>query len=346
MEVPMSRRPKALSFVPGFLLLLLHSTAFGSSYKAAGHYAVGNHPVAIAAGDFRGDGRVDLVVANSGSKTVSVLLGNGDGTFGKAAEFAIGVEPAALAVTDFNGDGRVDIVVADARGENLSVLLGNGDGSFEAHIEVGSIQAPADLMSRMQPQSTYRSGRQTTSAVFADFNGDGLLDEAVAMSGRNMVSVLLNINEESAGSINLIKNGGFETGSLLPWYQGRDGCSGTCKNWAVLRTDPKQGHFDAGDQGNIELRQDFAATPTSSIASVTFYLRHPAGAVIAAIDFFYSNGDDDEYAVDTTDSDWDSFNVTADLISGEELSGFSIWGYSGPSPQTTYVDAVAIVASN
>jgi hypothetical protein len=345
----MSRRRAGLSVVPGFLLLLLHSTAFGSSYKAAGNYAVGERPVAIAAGDFTGEGRIDLAVANAG-RTVSVLMGTGDGTFSKAAEYDIGVVPGRLIVGDFNGDGRADIIVADDSGIKFSVLLGSGNGNFEAHIEMGAGQVPAELASRLQPQTAYRSGTQTASVVSADFNGDGQMDQAVAMSGRNMVSVLLNVSaergEESAGSVNLIKNGGFETGSLLPWYQGRDGCSGTCKNWAVLRTDPKQGHFDAGDQGNIELRQDFAATPTSSIAGVTFYLRHPAGAVIAAIDFFYSNGDDDEYAVDTTDSDWDSFNVTADLNPGEELSGFSIWGYSGPSPQTTYVDGVAIVASN
>jgi hypothetical protein len=341
----MSRRREGFKLVVGILLLVLSSAAFGSSYKAAGNYAVGKRPVAIAAGDFTGDGRIDLAVANAG-KTVSVLMGTGDGTFGKAAEYDIGVVPGRLIVGDLNGDGRADIIVADDSGTRFSVLLGSGSGSFEAHIEMGAGQVPPELASRLQPQTAYRSGTQTASVVFADFNGDGQVDEAVAMSGRNMVSVLLNITEESAGSINLIKNGGFETGSLLPWYQGRDGCSGTCKNWAVLRTGPKQGHYDAGDQGNIELRQDFADTPTSSITSVTFYLRHPAGAVVAAFDLFYSNGGDDEYSVVTTDSNWDSFNVTADLNSGEDLSGLSIWGYSGPSPQTTYIDVVGIVASN
>jgi hypothetical protein len=68
--------------------------------------------------------------------------------------------------------------------------------------------------------------------------------------------------------------------------------------------------------------------------------------VVAAFDLFYSGGGDDEYSVVTTDSNWDSFNVTADLASGEDLTGLSISGYSGPNPQTTYVDAVGIVASN
>lgn len=346
----MSRGRERFGLVMGILLLAISLNAFGSDYKAAGNYAVGNRPVAIAAGDLTGAGRIDLVVANGGGKSVSVLLGKGDGTFGKAAEYEVGVVPASLMVADFNGDGRADIVVGDAAGKNLSVLLGSRTGSFEAHVEMSAAQVPAELTSRLQAPVAYRSGTQTAVAVFGDFNGDGRMDQAVAMSGRNMVSVLLSVSgessEESAGSVNLIKNGGFETGSLSPWFQGRDGCSGTCKNWQATHTEPRQGNYDAGDQGNIELRQNFPATATSSITSVTFYLRHPAGEVVAAFDLFYSGGGDDEYSVVTTDSNWDSFNVTADLASGEDLTGLSIWGYSGPNPQTTYVDAVGIVASN
>jgi hypothetical protein len=344
----MSRRSEGLTIVLSFLLMIVNSTAFGSSFKAAGNYAVGNHPVAIAAGDFKGDGKVDLAVANSGSNTVSVLLGNGDGTFGRAADYKLGIAPAALVVADFNGDGRSDIVVRDMAGTKISVLLGNGNGSFEAHMEMGIDQVAPELLSRLQAQPGYSSGKQSASVVFADFNGDGQLDEAVATSGRNLVSVLLNVTEVSTGVINLIQNDSFETGSLSPWSQGRNFCSGACKVWAVLATEPRLGQDDAGSEGNLEMRQDFAATPTSSILQVSLWVRHPSGFEPTAVDFFYSDGADDEFLMFTSDSSWDSFDFTTDLAAGKSLSGFSVWGFGSSNIATpvTYVDGVVIGARN
>lgn len=342
----MSRAHQGITVVLSFLLLTISSAAFGSSFKAVGNYAVGNHPVAIAAGDFNRDGKVDLAVANNASKTVSVLLGNGDGTFGKAADYEIGVAPGTLVIDDFNGDGRADIVVADADGSKISVLLGGGDGSFGTHIEMSASQVSPEVLKLLRPQPVYRSGTQSSSVVFADFNGDGQMDQAVAMSGRNLVSVLLNVSEIGSGYINLIENGGFETGSLAPWYQARDGCSGTC-DWAVLTVAPARGLYDAGDEGNMELRQDFAATDTGTIAHVVLSIRHPQGAINSSVDFFYSNGDDDEFSAFTTDSGWDSFDLTSDLSAGQTLDGMSVWGYvGGIGAPITFVDEVAIIASN
>ena len=69
----------------------------------------------MAVGDVNGDGKPDLVVANDGSNTVSVLLGNGNGTFQAQQTFATGTEPNSVAVGDLTGDGKPDIVVANAR---------------------------------------------------------------------------------------------------------------------------------------------------------------------------------------------------------------------------------------
>src|SRR5436190_24156042 len=66
----------------------------------------------LAAGDFNGDGKVDLIVANAGSNNVSMLLGNGDGTFQAALTFAVGDHPQFVAVGDFNGDRKLDAAVA------------------------------------------------------------------------------------------------------------------------------------------------------------------------------------------------------------------------------------------
>ena len=93
---------------------------------------VGSAPVAIANADFNGDGIPDLAVLNRSDGTVSVLLGNGDGSFTQApgSPINLGGSLAAVAVADFNGDGRPDLAVADSAASTVSVLLGQGDGSF------------------------------------------------------------------------------------------------------------------------------------------------------------------------------------------------------------------------
>ncbi|TMH84044.1 MAG: VCBS repeat-containing protein, partial [Betaproteobacteria bacterium] len=89
-------------------------------------FAVEAHPTFVAVGDFNGDRVQDLAVTNFDSNTISVLLGNGDGTFRAAPTVAAGANPFAVAVGDFNGDGKLDLVVADDGSNTVSVLLGNG----------------------------------------------------------------------------------------------------------------------------------------------------------------------------------------------------------------------------
>jgi hypothetical protein len=82
----------------------------------------------VAVGDFNGDGKADLAVANYSDHSVSVLLGNGDGTFQTHVDYATGSGPDSVAVGDFNGDGKADLAVTNDYA--VSVLLGNGDGTF------------------------------------------------------------------------------------------------------------------------------------------------------------------------------------------------------------------------
>src|SRR5207249_1658851 len=93
--------------------------------------AVGVTPFAVVSADVNGDGRGDLITANAISNDLSVLLGNGDGSFGEAQSFATGGTPFAVVVADLNGDGSADIATANASTNDVSVLLGNGDGSFQ-----------------------------------------------------------------------------------------------------------------------------------------------------------------------------------------------------------------------
>ena len=76
-------------------------------------FPAGDSPRSVAVGDFNGDGILDLAVANRYQNTVSVLLGQGDGTFLPAQSYAAGIYPRSVAVGDFNGDGKPDLAVAN-----------------------------------------------------------------------------------------------------------------------------------------------------------------------------------------------------------------------------------------
>src|SRR5437773_8160368 len=95
------------------------------------------YPQSIAVADLNGDGKLDLAVANEGydSSTVSVLLGNGDGTFSTPRDFAAGNSPGSVVAGGFNGDDKLDLAVANLASGAFSVLPGNGDGTFQAPLE-------------------------------------------------------------------------------------------------------------------------------------------------------------------------------------------------------------------
>jgi FG-GAP-like repeat len=82
--------------------------------------------------DLNKDGKPDLVVTNYGSASVSVFLGNGDGSFQPQSSYRTGSGSTSVAVGDENGDGKPGLVVANELSASVSVLLGNGDGTFQA----------------------------------------------------------------------------------------------------------------------------------------------------------------------------------------------------------------------
>ena len=101
------------------------------NFTLASSPATGSWPDSVAVGDFNGDGKLDLAVANYGSNTVSILLGDGTGNFTLASSPAAGSYPTSVAVGDFNGDGKLDLAVANLRvGDTVSILLGDGTGNF------------------------------------------------------------------------------------------------------------------------------------------------------------------------------------------------------------------------
>jgi FG-GAP-like repeat len=110
----------------------------------------------VAVADVNGDGKPDLVIADSVGANVGVLLGNGDGTFRSAVNYgAGGYNAGAVVIADVNRDGKVDLVVANYGSNTVGVLLGKGDGTF-------------------QPALSYASGGYAADSVaVADVNGDG-----------------------------------------------------------------------------------------------------------------------------------------------------------------------------
>ena len=128
---------------------------------------MGSGPSAIVTGDFTGDGRTDLAVANYYDNDVSILLGNGDGTFQPQVTYAVGSGPDALVAGDFNGDGRTDLAVANYGSNDVSILLGNGDGTFAAPGQFATTPYATPLV--------------------ADVNGDGTDDVLVVDGAGNIL---------------------------------------------------------------------------------------------------------------------------------------------------------------
>jgi hypothetical protein len=132
----------------------------------------GSQPDSLGVGDFNGDGKLDLAVADLDSNGVTVLFGNGDGTFQAGVDYATQSGPDSVIVRDFNGDGKLDLAVRNYMSNSVSILLGKGDGTFQSAVN-------------------FATGNSPSREIAGDFNGDGKLDLAVTNVNDNTVSILL-----------------------------------------------------------------------------------------------------------------------------------------------------------
>ena len=147
-----------------------------ASFAAVSTYSTGanSNPLGGVVADMNGDGRPDIVTANTYSSTAGVLLGQAGGSFAAVSTYSTGVnsEPYAVAVADVNGDSRPDIVTANFSSQAVGVLLGQASGGFAA-------------------VSQYSAGGSPYDVAVADVNGDGRPDLVTANLNSNTVGVLL-----------------------------------------------------------------------------------------------------------------------------------------------------------
>jgi hypothetical protein len=228
-----TQRANPVQFIACLLGLILFVTGIEACSKADPYnppdpfyyfasYKVGKNPTTITTVDLNHDSFTDLVTTNISSNTLSILLGNGDGTFKEQVQLHVCKEPRALAIGHFNQDEHADLVLACSGGDEIAVLLGHGNGKFEEGSHYPVHRTPVALVTddinddghadlivalrndkikiflgtgtgEFRPGTQYEYGDTPTSVALSDLNADGKLDLVVTNGGpmSNAVSIWL-----------------------------------------------------------------------------------------------------------------------------------------------------------
>ena len=257
------------------------------SFSHRTDYAVGSSPNAVQAADLNQDGYLDLITANSSVSqgSVSILLGNGNGSFANRTDIAVGRAPSAVEVGDLNQDGTLDIVAANRLDNTISVLLGTGNGTFETpntfdtdlqprslaledfdndgNIDIVTANSSGNSLSVLLgdgngffvPRQDYTIGGQPSMVVTADINGDGDLDLISRERFGEHISVSLGQGDGSFGNLSTVAVGSTINSLVLGDLDGDDILDIT------VSTQDRQLVVLSGDgSGNFTVSQDYAVS--------------------------------------------------------------------------------------
>jgi hypothetical protein len=176
-------------------------------------------PFAVIVEDWNGDGRPDLAVSNSGSASVSILLGTGGGRFAHAARIPMGRFPRSLTAADLDDDGKPDLAVGHASGSGTHLFRGNGKGAFEFLGE-------------------YNSGDHPFAVAFEDLDGDAELDmvvvnesNAVFNTGVGTVGIHRGRGGGTFEKATILRAGQYPAGLAVADFDGRPGPDLAVSNW-------------------------------------------------------------------------------------------------------------------
>lgn len=339
------------------------STALAQGYVfGTGSFAEpGFQPEYAIAGDFNLDGKLDFAVTNQQSNslsTVSILLGNPDGSFAPAVEYNLGANnPTSITVGDFNGDGNPDLVVGLGNQSYIAILLGKGDGTFQSPT---SFQAP--------------SAGLINGLTSGDFNHDGKADLAVSgfSSGGGLATILLGngdgtfqpgITNSTAGSLAIITADFNNDGNLDLAVAGTSSSNAVVISVLLGNGDGTFGAYisvpvtssigvsiaagDLNGDGKLDL---VAATANSSQGGVCVVLGNGDGTFQAPVTYSASPGDSNTGHVAIGDFDGDGLlDVAAVNATGDDVSLFKGNGdgtLSGPVDYGAGLSPVGVIAGD
>jgi gliding motility-associated-like protein len=260
-------------------------------------------PICVVSSDFNGDSKADLAILSSVNNDVSILLGNGNGTFTAApgGPITVGSFPRIEALSDFNGDGKMDIAVTNLNSNTVNILLGSGTGLFSnaagSPFTVGAYPYsvnPADFNGdgkmdiavssgvnsdvevyygsgngsfTLAPGAPFATGNDTQSMILGDYNGDGAMDIATANYGSSNVSVLIN------------KLTTFTPTSVFQLATGNSGCMGQQIAFANSSTgSPTVYSWTFGDGGTSISKNTIHTYLTAGTYTVSLTVSNGAGS--------------------------------------------------------------------